>query len=182
LCIKINLFLCRDNIPAILLAEWDLSTEYFDEDFLSGIMPVLFARDPRAAEAGIKANPETAMKDLDKLNRIFFIPESVELDGALKIVKRARLGDVDFVFKRKNLDRVFEPEPFIQGKTQIIKFRYSTNNSHSHTQDHLDRDQPGPIRRCSISQVQKILDNVKEIIIQNIDKKFFFFFFFFFKH
>jgi hypothetical protein len=147
-------FLCRDNIPAILLAEWDLSTEYFDEDFLSGIMPVLFARDPRAAEAGIKANPETAMKDLDKLNRIFFIPESVELDGALKIVKRARLGDVDFVFKRKNLDRVFEPEPFIQGKTQIIKVRNSTNNLHSHTQDPLDRDQPGPIRHCSISQVQ----------------------------
>jgi hypothetical protein len=107
--------LCRDNIPAILLAEWDLSTEYFDEDFMSGIMPVLFARDPRAAEAGVKANPETAMKDLDKLNRIFFIPESVELDGALKIVKRARLGDVDYVFKRKNLDRVFEPESFIQG-------------------------------------------------------------------
>ncbi len=86
-------------------------------------MPVLFARDPRAAVAGIKANPETAMKDLDKLNRIFFIPESVELDGALKTVKRARLGDVDFVFKRKNLDRVFEPEPFIQGKAQIIRFK-----------------------------------------------------------
>jgi hypothetical protein len=61
----------RDNIPAIILAEWELSAEYFDEDFMSGVMPVLFARDPRAAEAGIKANPETAMKDLDKLNRIF---------------------------------------------------------------------------------------------------------------
>jgi hypothetical protein len=94
-------------------------------------MPVLFARDPRAAEAGIKANPETAMKDLDKLNRIFFIPESVELDGALKIVKRARLGDVDFVFKRKNLDRVFEPEPFIQGKTQKFNFRNLTK-IHTH--------------------------------------------------
>jgi hypothetical protein len=92
-------------------------------------MPVLFARDPRAAEAGIKANPETAMKDLDKLNRIFFIPESVELDGALKIVKRARLGDVDFVFKRKNLDRVFEPESFIQGKAQIIRFKENDKNS-----------------------------------------------------
>ncbi len=124
MCIN-KFILCRDNIPAILLAEWDLSTEYFDEDFLSGIMPVLFARDPRAAEAGIKANPETAMKDLDKLNRIFFIPESAELDGAPKIVKRARLGDVDFVFKRKNLDRVFEPEPFIQGETQIITFEIS---------------------------------------------------------
>jgi hypothetical protein len=103
----------RDNILAILLAEWELSTEYFDEDFMSGIMPVLFARDPRAAKAGIKANPETVKKDLDKLNRIFFIPESVELDGALKIVKRARLED--FVFKRKNLDRIFKPSIFIQG-------------------------------------------------------------------
>ena len=95
-------------------------------------MPVLFARDPRAAEAGIKANPETAMKDLDKLNRIFFIPESVELDGALKIVKRARLGDVDFVFKRKNLERVFEPEPFIQGRTQIIRFKRKILIIHTH--------------------------------------------------
>jgi hypothetical protein len=78
-------------------------------------MPVLFARDPKAAESGIRNNPETAMKDLDKLNRIFFIPESVELQAALKIVKRARLGDVDYVFKRKNLERIFEPDTFIQG-------------------------------------------------------------------
>ena len=116
----------RDNIPAIILAEWELSAEYFDEDFMSGVMPVLYARDPRAAEAGIKANPETAMKDLDKLNRIFFIPESVELSAALKIVKRARLGDVDFVFRRKNVDRNFNPDGFIQGKNifnlHLIKF------------------------------------------------------------
>jgi hypothetical protein len=116
----------RDNIPAIILAEWELSAEYFDKDFMSGVMPVLYARDPRAAEAGIKANPETAMKDLDKLNRIFFIPESVELSAALKTVKRARLGDVDFVFRRKNLDRNFNPEGFIQGKNifklHLIKF------------------------------------------------------------
>ena len=105
------------------MAEWELSAEYFDEDFMSGVMPILFARDPRAAEASIKANPVTAMKDLDKLNRIFFIPESVELTAALKIVKRARLGDVDFVFKRKNLDRTFDPEGFIQGNKFItLKF------------------------------------------------------------
>jgi hypothetical protein len=59
------------------------------------------------------------MKDLDKLNRIFFIPESVELTAALKIVKRSRLGDVDFVFKRKKIDRTFDPDGFIQGKVKI---------------------------------------------------------------
>ncbi len=40
----------------------------------------------------------------------------MELSAALKIVKRARLGDVDFVFRRKNLDRNFNPDGFIQGK------------------------------------------------------------------
>jgi len=40
----------------------------------------------------------------------------LELSAALKIVKRARLGDVDFVFRRKNLDRNFNPDGFIQGK------------------------------------------------------------------
>jgi hypothetical protein len=39
----------------------------------------------------------------------------VELPAALKIVRRARLGDVDYVFKRKNLERIFEPDTFIQG-------------------------------------------------------------------
>jgi hypothetical protein len=71
------------------------------------------------------------MKDLDKLNRIFFIPESVELSAALKIVKRARLGDVDFVFRRKNLDRNFNPDGFIQGKNifslHIINFQIESN-------------------------------------------------------
>jgi hypothetical protein len=63
------------------------------------------------------------MKDLDKLNRIFFIPESVELSAALKIVKRARLGDIDFVFRRKNLDRNFNPDGFIQGKNVFSLYR-----------------------------------------------------------
>ncbi len=133
----------RDNIPAIILAEWELSAEYFDEDFMSGVMPVLFARDPRAEEAGIKANPETAMKDLDKLNRIFFIPESVELSAALKIVKRARLGDVDFVFRRKNLDRNFNPDGFIQGKNIFsiyIKLVFELNRTRLNEQSKLLQD------------------------------------------
>jgi hypothetical protein len=45
------------------------------------------------------------------------VPESVELEAALKIVKKARLGDVDYVFKRKNLDRLFEPVGFNRGKS-----------------------------------------------------------------
>jgi hypothetical protein len=85
---------------------------------------LLFANDPQASEAAIKANPEIAKKDLDRLNRCFFVPESVELDAALKIVKKARLGDVDYVFKRKNLDRLFEPVSFNRGKIHLIQNFY----------------------------------------------------------
>ncbi len=113
--LKGSRFLSRDNTPTVVLAEWELKADYFEEDFLYGISPVLFATDPKASEDSIRANTETVKKDLDRLNRIFFVPESVELNAALKIVKKARLGDVDYVFKRKNLDRLFEPVSFPTG-------------------------------------------------------------------
>jgi hypothetical protein len=113
----------------VVLGEWELQAEYFEDDFLSGVSPVLFANDPQASEAAIRANPEIAKKDLDRLNRCFFVPESVELDAALKIVKKARLGDVDYVFKRKNLDRLFEPVSFNRGKTfKIIQRKINTGS------------------------------------------------------
>jgi hypothetical protein len=100
----------------VVLAEWELKADYFEDDFLSGVSPVLFANDPKAAEEAIRANQETAKKDLDRLNRCFFVPECIELEAALKLVKKARLGDVDYVFKRQNLDRLFEPVSFTKGK------------------------------------------------------------------
>jgi hypothetical protein len=99
----------------VVLAEWELKADYFEDDFLSGVSPVLFANDPKAAEDAIRANKETAKKDLDRLNRCFFVPECIELEAALKLVKKARLGDVDYVFKRQNLDRLFEPVSFTKG-------------------------------------------------------------------
>jgi hypothetical protein len=108
--------LSRDNTPTVVLGEWELQAEYFEDDFLSGVSPVLFANDPQASEAAIRANPEIAKKDLVRLNCCFSVPESVELDAALKIMKKARLGDVDYVFKRKNLDCLFEPVSFNKGK------------------------------------------------------------------
>jgi hypothetical protein len=53
----------------VVLGEWELHADYFEDDFLSGVSPVLFANDPQASEAAIKANPEIAKKDLDRLNR-----------------------------------------------------------------------------------------------------------------
>ncbi len=61
------LSLCRDNTPTVVLAEWELKADYFEDDFLSGVSPILFANDPKAAEDAIRANQETAKKDLDRL-------------------------------------------------------------------------------------------------------------------
>lgn len=103
--------MCRDNVPTITLLEWDLEADYLDDDYLSGVVPVLYAEDPATAEAAILANHETAVKDVEKLNRVFFIPECVSRDEALQIVRKARIGDAEFVFKDRNLDRLFEPLP-----------------------------------------------------------------------
>jgi hypothetical protein len=71
-------------------------------------MPVLFASDPKAAEEGILDNIATARKDLDKINRAFFVPESLDIEEAAKVAKKPRFGDAEFLFKDWNLERLFE--------------------------------------------------------------------------
>jgi hypothetical protein len=95
----------------VLLSQWELEADYFAQDFMSGIIPVLFAEDPKAAELAILADEYTAMKDLDRINRSFFIPETIDLEAAFKVVKKPRLGDAEYLFKTENLDRLFEQPP-----------------------------------------------------------------------
>jgi hypothetical protein len=71
-------------------------------------MPVLFANDPKAAEEGMMDNIATARKDLDKINRAFFVPESLDIEEAAKVAEKPRLGDAEFLFKDWNLERLFE--------------------------------------------------------------------------
>jgi hypothetical protein len=66
------------------------------------VMPVLFANDPKAAEEGMMDNLATARRDLDKLNRAFFVPESLDIEEAAKVAKKPRLGDAEFLFKDWN--------------------------------------------------------------------------------
>jgi hypothetical protein len=48
---------CRDNIPCICLGQWDLSADYFEDEMLSGMIPVLFAENPSEAEKGPDEGP-----------------------------------------------------------------------------------------------------------------------------
>ena len=110
--------LCRDNVPVIVLADWDLDAEMLDEEHMSGVMPVLFSDNPQASIAAIRANPVQAKEDVEALNKQYFIPEQVDLEEALKIVKKPRSGDGEFVFKSRNLERLLHAPS--QGNNHIL--------------------------------------------------------------
>ena len=95
---------------------------------LSGMIPVLFAENPSEAEKGLLKDLISARKDLDRINRAFFIPEAVDLENALKVVKKPRVGEAEYAFKERNLDRLFEPRRFPPGLILLIKKKKSPYN------------------------------------------------------
>ncbi len=105
----------------IVLCQWKLDADYLDEDYMSGLMPILFVSDAESAERGLRENVTSIMKDLDRLNRIFFSPETVDLETAFAIVKKPRAGEADYVFKNRNLDRLFEAPLQREKGTDICK-------------------------------------------------------------
>ena len=97
----------RDNIPAVVLNQWETTADYLDDDLMDRVMPVLFADDVRAAEAAILEAPLTAKRDLERLAKVYFVPETLDLNQAEAIVRKPRLGEVIFWFKNLNLERLF---------------------------------------------------------------------------
>jgi hypothetical protein len=79
-----------DNVPAICLGQWALNTELFDGDEQAGPVPTLFAEDKEGALEGLTRNVTRAHADIQKLARVFFMPEVVDLDEALSIIKKPR--------------------------------------------------------------------------------------------
>jgi hypothetical protein len=69
------LLLFRDNVPTIVLNQWEITADYLEDDLLDGVMPVLFADDVKAAEAAISEAPLTAKRDLERLAKMYFVPE-----------------------------------------------------------------------------------------------------------
>ena len=73
-------------MPSVLLGEWEVEADYLDDDFSSGLLPVLFAEDPDASKSGLLSDPDNARKDLERLNRVFFIPETISLEEGFRVV------------------------------------------------------------------------------------------------
>ncbi len=85
-----------------------MDTEYLDDDFVSGVMPVLFAADIAAARQAMSVNIMPLRKDLDKINRMFFTPESVDLEGADSVIRKPRLGEAIFTFKKPEFEEAVQ--------------------------------------------------------------------------
>jgi hypothetical protein len=100
-------FSSRDNVPSLVLNSWDISADLLDDEFLDGVMPVLFAEDPKMAEEGLMQNIDAMRKDLERLAKVYFVPETLNLEQAEAVVKKPRLGEVLYLFKAQNLERVF---------------------------------------------------------------------------
>ena len=114
--------LSRDNIPTIVLAQWDVQTDYLEDEFLSSVLPVFFADEPEKATAAALADLPSLKKDVERLQRVFFIPEAVQLEEARNIVKKPRLGEADFVYKSRNLDRLFDSPLPVHRSTGLFPY------------------------------------------------------------
>jgi hypothetical protein len=67
----------RDNIPTVSLQNLQLEATFFEDGPVTGIKPVLFADDPVAATEAMLANMELAQRDVIKLQKVLFSPESI---------------------------------------------------------------------------------------------------------
>jgi hypothetical protein len=87
-----------------------MTTDYFEEEFLSRVAPVLFTQNTLEVEMCIVASPSTA-----SINSILH-SRNPQVGGSLQGGEVAQLDEALYVFKDKNLDRLFEPVTSKRGK------------------------------------------------------------------
>ena len=76
-------------MPTIYINMWPLSATLFDGEIAGGAVPTLFASDEAALDS-ISSDPAKAHWDVNKLNKVFFITESITLKEALALIKKPR--------------------------------------------------------------------------------------------
>ena len=77
-------------MPTICIKQWALNATMFDGEDAAGLVPTLFAVNTEAAEEAIKNDAHKAHWDMAKINKIFFIAESVDLREATALLKKPR--------------------------------------------------------------------------------------------
>ncbi len=61
----------------VLLAEWHLTTDYFDGSTVSGPVPRFFALNPEEAREAVARDPAKVFKDLQRIYARLFVSEHV---------------------------------------------------------------------------------------------------------
>ncbi len=74
----------------VLLAEWHLTTDYFDGSAVSGPVPRFFAPDPDEAREVMSRDPAKIFKDLQRIYTRLFISEHVPASEAWAYVGHPR--------------------------------------------------------------------------------------------
>jgi len=81
-----------------------VAADLFEGDYLHGMVPILFAEDPEAAESAFTGDPATARKDVDRMQRLFFQPEHVSSAEALGVVRKPVIGKAEYLWRLANLE------------------------------------------------------------------------------
>jgi hypothetical protein len=79
-----------DAVATVLLAEWALTTNYFDGVVLDGPVPRYFAANPAEARAALSADDSKAYKDLQRIFSRLFITENIPASDAWAFVGNPR--------------------------------------------------------------------------------------------
>ncbi len=61
----------------VLLAEWHLTTDYFDGSAISSPVPRFFAPNPEEGRDALSRNPAKVFKDLQRIYSRLFVSEHV---------------------------------------------------------------------------------------------------------
>ena len=73
-----------------MLAEWHLTTDYFDGSAVSGPVPRFFAPDPDEAREAMSRDPAKIFKDLQRIYTRLFVSEHVPASEAWAYVGHPR--------------------------------------------------------------------------------------------
>jgi hypothetical protein len=77
-------------VPVIELTSWQLECALFDGDLAAGPIPVLFSEDAVSTLENIRKNIQKAHHDYQRAAKSFMMPELVDLEEALQLIKKPR--------------------------------------------------------------------------------------------
>jgi hypothetical protein len=70
-------YLFSDSVVTVLLAEWHLTTDYFDGSTVSRPVPRFFAPNPEEVREAMTRDPAKVFKDLQRIYARLFVSEHV---------------------------------------------------------------------------------------------------------